>query len=96
MSEVNVSQLGPEVCTTCGNGTLRYRFEKSEELTCSYCEDIDQPAEEHRHKLGAKISGLQKCVGHRYLGCDYEKYDSQWGAGMFNDWPTGHHKPYGA
>jgi hypothetical protein len=42
------------------------------------------------------VDGLRRCVGHKYLACDYEVYDSQWGAGMFTDWPRGHHKPYGA
>ncbi len=84
--------MADETCTTCGNGTRPGTWNPNQ---CSYCAD-DFPAGEHRHKLGIKVDGLQRCVGHRYLGCEYEEYDSQWGAGLFTDWPRGHHKAYGS
>ena len=79
-----------ETCTTCGHGTRGNTWSPDR---CSYCDD-DFPSGEHRHKLGMKVNGLAKCSGHRYLGCTYEEYDSQWGAGIFSDWPSGHHKSY--
>lgn len=89
---IDVSQLADGVCTTCGHGT---RGSKYNPLTCDYCGDVF-PADEHQHAFGMKVDGLQRCKGWRYLGCSAEVYDSQWGAGMFNDWPLGHSKPYGA
>lgn len=53
----------------------------------------DLPILDHEHQLGIKVDGLQRC---RIEGCGYSEYDSQWGAGIFNDWPRGHHKPYGS
>lgn len=40
-----------------------------------------------------RVNGARHCYDHP--DTEYE-YDSQWGAGLFNDWPRGHHKPYGA
>jgi hypothetical protein len=39
-----------------------------------------------------KVNGARHCYDHP--DTEYE-YDSQWGAGLFNDWPKGHHKRYG-
>ena len=81
------------VCTTCGHG--RRGDPWGNPNRCSYCGD-DYPVGEHRHQFGMRVDGLARCVGRKYLGCDAEDYDSQWGAGIFNDWPRGSHKPYGA
>lgn len=57
------------------------------------------PVIEHEHRLGIQVDGLKRCVirnSYNHYVCGYEEYDSQWGAGLFNDWPVGHHKPYGA
>lgn len=45
------------------------------------------------HEWGMRVNGSAKC---RYVGCEATDYDSQWGAGLFSDWPRGHHKPYGS
>ena len=45
---------------------------------------------DHDHST-VTVNGLTYCTDKE---CSYEKYDSQWGAGMFTDWPAGHHKPY--
>jgi hypothetical protein len=92
-TQIDVSNLPADTCTSCGNGHRGDPF--GNPVNCSYCGD-DFTEGAHSHRLGGKIDGLSKCVGHRYLGCTYEEYDSQWGAGIFNDWPRGHHKPYGA
>ena len=92
---VDVSHLAPGTCTTCGNGnrTDGPAWKKPEE--CGYCGTVFTDGE-HTHNFGLKVDGLQTCSGREYLGCTESKYDSQWGAGIFNDWPRGHHKPYGA
>ena len=81
-------------CLSCGMGTLvgdTYR-------RCSYCGAGPASFEgtEHVHKLSVRVNGLAECVGRKLLGCTYSDYDSGWGAGLFNDWPRGTHKPYGA
>lgn len=82
----------PGVCAACGVG-----FETgSKYKRCDYCGLSPFQTGEHVHQLGIRVDGLAKCVGAKVLGCTYEDYDSQWGAGIFNDWPMGHHKPYGA
>lgn len=82
------------LCTTCGYGR-RGSSPIMGPNSCGYCGD-DFPEGEHRHKLGSRIDGLAKCKGAKHLGCTFENYDSQWGAGIFNDWEAGHHKAYGA
>jgi hypothetical protein len=42
------------------------------------------------HRWSMRVNGARRCYA-----CGVEDYDSQWGAGIFNDWPRGHHKPYG-
>jgi hypothetical protein len=90
---VDVSQLAPGTCTTCGNGQRGDPW--GNPLRCSYCgSEFADGA--HVHEYGMRVNGLAKCKGHRYLGCRASEYDSQWGGGIFSDWPRGHHKPYGA
>ena len=43
------------------------------------------------HKWSMRVNGSRYCYA-----CDATDYDSQWGAGIFNDWPHGTTKPYGA
>lgn len=82
------------LCLTCGHGTLTGKTYRR----CSYCgaDEKSFVGTEHVHKFGMRVNGLAKCSGWRYLGCEETQYDSQWGAGLFNDWAPGHHKPYGA
>jgi hypothetical protein len=83
-----------KTCLSCGNGTLGDPWGLPR---CSYCGAGKASFEgtEHVHKYGVRVNGSAACVGHRYLGCTASDYDSQWGAGIFNDWPRGSHKPYG-
>lgn len=43
------------------------------------------------HRWSIRINGARHCYD-----CGVEDYDSQWGAGLFTDWPRGTSKPYGA
>lgn len=43
------------------------------------------------HRWSMRVNGSRHCYD-----CGEYDYDSQWGAGIFTDWPVGHHKPYGA
>jgi hypothetical protein len=64
----------------------------------TYGPAIDKPVLDHEH-VTINVDGLTYCVVRDQHGdkvCGFESYDSQWGAGMFTDWPRGHHKPYGA
>jgi hypothetical protein len=62
-----------------------------------HCEAVGEHLEQISHSYGIRINGLATCT-FRCAGvrCDATQYDSQWGAGLFNDWPRGHHKGYGA
>lgn len=42
------------------------------------------------HYWSMRVNGLRHCYA-----CPATDYDSTWGAGIFNDWPRGHHKGYG-
>ena len=83
-----------KTCLSCGNGTQGNRWGQP---LCTYCGagEASFQGTAHVHHFGMRVNGSAQCVGHRYLGCTESDYDSQWGAGIFNDWPRGHHKPYG-
>jgi hypothetical protein len=90
------NEMTDKKCNACGIGT---RGDPWGLDNCSYCGAKGPEAftgSAHVHKLGMRVNGSAECVGHRHLGCTYSEYDSQWGAGIFNDWPRGHHKPYGS
>ena len=50
----------------------------------------DADAEHGGHRWAMRGNGSRHCYD-----CPATDYDSQWGAGIFSDWPIGHHKPYG-
>jgi hypothetical protein len=85
-----------KVCLSCGHGTQGDPW--GNPTRCSYCGagEASFTGTEHVHKFGLRCNGSAQCVGHRYLDCPVTDYDSQWGAGIFNDWPRGTSKPYGA
>ena len=86
---------GAKLCTSCGKGTFGDRWGLP---NCSYCGAgaASFAGTDHIHKFGIRVNGMANCVGRDAFGCDASDYDSKWGAGMFNDWPRGHSKPYGA
>ena len=43
------------------------------------------------HRWSLRVNGSRSC-----RDCNVTEYDSQWGAGLFNDWPRGTSKPYGS
>jgi hypothetical protein len=83
-----------EVCLSCGKGTKVGTWY----VRCSYCGagEASFTGTEHVHNFGLRCNGMARCSGRDIYGCDATDYDSQWGAGIFSDWPVGHHKPYGA
>jgi hypothetical protein len=63
----------------------------SEQAACQLDINHEGHHDHGGHRWSMRVNGLRHCYD-----CDVTDYDSQWGAGIFSDWPRGHHKPFDA
>lgn len=80
-----------EDCPTCGGTGTSLTQGTPCICTCHTGSVEHRVAKAHEHRWSMRVNGLRHCYD-----CPESEYDAQWGAGIFNDWPVGHSKPYGA
>lgn len=68
-----------------------FRRELPDSAPCDFDANHTGHHSNGEHRWSLRVNGARSC-----RDCGESDYDSQWGAGLFSDWPRGHSKPYGA